>query len=75
MNATHIATLPGLTTFQNATSTNRHLFLREGSYYLVEANCRETIENLTPLKVEKLEARDVVLTGKLKSFLEGHFLE
>jgi len=59
----------------NAMSTLKHIFLREGSYYEVEANCREPIDNLTPINVIKLEPKDVILTGKLKGHLEGYFLE
>ena len=75
MNAKYIGTFTGLTTFENKTTTVKHLFLREGNYYLVEASCQDPVDNLTPIKVERLEPKDVVLTGKLESCLISEFLE
>ena len=75
MNAKYITTVAGKTTSENAMTTLIHLFLREGSYYAVEANCKDPIESLIPIDVKKLEPRDLILTGELKSYLEGYFLE
>jgi hypothetical protein len=75
MNAQYITALPGRTTLENATTTLRHIFLLEGSYYEVEANCQDQIESLVPIGVKKLEPRGVILTGELKNHLEGYFLE
>jgi hypothetical protein len=75
MNATYLGSAPAFTTFENATSTTYHFFLRENSVYRVEANCQEQFDNLTPIRIEKIEPKEVNLTGALKARLEGEFLE
>ena len=69
--AKHIATVSGFTTFENATTTVNHIIEIEGSTYMVEANCRETLENLNPKKIKKLEPKQVTLSEALQEKLKG----
>ena len=65
MQAKLIATLSGLTTLENKTTTVEHLVEIDGDLYLIELLCTERLDSIvTPRKVQKLLVKEEVVLGK-----------